>query len=127
MDHPYSRAVPLWFELVLILSFAWNGLLLGILSVRRMEKFLGTGVTLRDELLFLCPVMFLNALGVYIGRYLRYNSWDVITDPFDLIRDISAMVIHPLRHGYAWDMIFCYSILMTLMYLMMKRVSQSLL
>jgi uncharacterized membrane protein len=126
VDHPYSLTLPLWFELVLILSFAWNGLLLGILSVRRMEKFLRMGSSFRDEMVFLYPIMLLNSLGVYIGRYLRYNSWDVITNPFDLTRDMGAMVFHPLKHGYAWDMIFCYSILLTLMYLMMKRISQKL-
>jgi uncharacterized membrane protein len=77
-------------------------------------------------LLFVYPIMWLNSLGVYIGRYLRYNSWDVITDPFDLMRDIAGMVVHPLRNHYAWDMIFCFSILMTLMYLMMKRISHAL-
>jgi uncharacterized membrane protein len=32
--------VPNWFDLTLIISFAWNGLLLGILSVRQMEKIM---------------------------------------------------------------------------------------
>jgi len=117
---------PMWFDLAMILSFAWNGLLLGVLSVRQMERMLLPDLSLRKELLFLYPIMWLNALGVYIGRYLRYNSWDVISDPFQLLRDISLMIIHPLRHQYAWDMIFCFSILMTLMYLMLKRISKAL-
>ena len=137
LDHPEDRGVPLWFDLIQILSFAWNGLLLGVLSVRQMEKLLqpwilthGWDMKRRNGegsgLFFVYPIMWLNSLGVYIGRYLRYNSWDVITNPFDLIRDIAGMIIHPLRHQYAWDMIFCFSILMTLMYLMMKRISQTL-
>jgi len=118
--------VPPWYDLALILSFAWNGLLLGVLSVRQMEKFLLRGSSVREELLFLYPVMWLNALGVYIGRYLRYNSWDVVKDPFELLDDIARMIIHPLRNQPAWDMIGCFSILMTLIYLMMKRISKAL-
>jgi uncharacterized membrane protein len=137
VDRGEYDVTPLWFDLALILSFAWNGLLLGVLSVRQMEKLLwprivihGWGMKRRNGegsgLLFVYPIMWLNALGIYIGRYLRYNSWDVITDPFDLFRDIAGMVFHPLRHHYAWDMVFCFSILLTLMYLMMKRISQAL-
>jgi uncharacterized membrane protein len=126
-DHYNDRQAPQWFDLALILSFVWNGLLLGVLSVRQMEKILHPGHrSFRDELLFLYPIMWLNALGVYIGRYLRYNSWDLVTYPFQLFADIAGMIVHPLRHQYAWDMIFCFSILMTLIYLMMKRVSKAL-
>jgi len=83
-------------------------------------------ISLRNELLFLYPIMWLNALGIYTGRYLRYNSWDLLTDPFQLLSDIAGMIIHPLRHQVAWDMILCFSILMTLMYLMMKKVHKAL-
>jgi uncharacterized membrane protein len=125
-DRYNDRQAPQWFDLAMILSFAWNGLLLGVLSVRQMEHILFPRLSLRDELLFLYPVMWLNALGIYTGRYLRYNSWDVVTDPFQLLGDITGMILHPLRHQYAWDMILCFSILMTLMYLMMKRVHKAL-
>jgi hypothetical protein len=49
-----------------------------------------------------------------------------VTDPFRLLRDIAMMVVHPLRHHDAWDMVLCFSILMTLIYLMMKRISKAL-
>lgn len=125
-DRYNDRQAPQWFDLAMILSFVWNGLLLGVLSVRQMEHILLPRLSLQKELLFLYPIMWLNALGIYTGRYLRYNSWDVVTNPFDLLEDIMSMVIHPLRHQYAWDMILCFSILMTLMYLMMKRVHKAL-
>lgn len=125
-DHYNDRQAPQWFDLAMILSFVWNGLLLGVLSVRQMEHILLPRLSLQSELLFLYPIMWLNALGIYTGRYLRYNSWDVITDPFQLLGDIAGMVIHPLRYQYAWDMILCFSILMTLMYLMMKKIHKAL-
>lgn len=125
-DRYNDRQVPQWFDLAMILSYVWNGLLLGVLSVRQMERILLPRQTLRSELLFLYPVMWLNALGIYIGRYLRYNSWDVVTDPFQLLRDIAAMVVHPLRHQNTWDMVLCFSILMTLIYLIMKKISKAL-
>jgi uncharacterized membrane protein len=108
--------VPEWFDLILILSFAWNGLLLGVLSTRQVEKLLAPDASFLGRWVFLYPIMWLNALGVYIGRYLRYNSWDIFTNPVDLLRDIITMIAHPLRHHDAWSMIFCYSVLLTLIY-----------
>lgn len=120
----YNFSVPIWFDLVLILSFAWNGLLLGLLSVRQMEKMMQRYLPGRHELLFIYPVMWLNALGVYIGRYLRFNSWDVITNPFVLIADILDLLVHPIQYRTAWGMIACFSVFMTLMYIAVKRISK---
>ena len=115
--------IPLWFDLTLIFSFAWNGLLLGILSVRQMEKVWETKWG-GSELLFVYPVMLLNALGIYIGRYLRYNSWDVVSNPFGLSEDIIYLLIHPIRNRFDWSMIFCFSVFMTLIYLSIKKISK---
>lgn len=125
-DHYNDRLMPPWFDLAMILSFVWNGLLLGVLSVRQMEKIVKPRLPAHHELFFLYPLMWLNALGVYTGRYLRFNSWDLITNPFQLFGDIARIIIHPMRNHYAWDMIFCYSILMTLIYIMLKKISKAL-
>lgn len=119
-----NTAVPLWADLALILSFAWNGLLLGVLSVRHMEKIATLKWNWRSEWMFIYPLMFLNAFGVYVGRYLRFNSWDVVTNPFRLAEAVIYLLIHPLRNRFDWSMIFCYAILMTLIYTAIKRISK---
>jgi uncharacterized membrane protein len=118
--HRNSR-IPEWFDLVLILSFAWSGLLLGVRSTRQVERILAPDASLPGRLVFIYPVMWLNALGVYIGRYLRYNSWDIVTNPVDLLSDIIRLIIHPIRHDGALGMIFCYSILLTIMYNLLNK------
>src|SRR6185312_3671047 len=131
--------VPEWFDLAMIFSFAWNGLLLGVLSLRQMERLLENkrlskaifGPRLQVPLpyptaVFVYPVIALSALGVYTGRYLRYNSWDILTDPFQLMEDIATMVIHPLSNRPAWDMILCYVILLSFVYVMLKKLSRAL-
>ncbi len=109
--------IPLWFDLALILSFAWNGILLGVLSVRQMEKMVQLKVPVINELQFVYPLMLLNSFGIYIGRYLRYNTWDVLVNPFQLTNDLIYLLIHPVRNRFDWSMIICYSIFMTLIYL----------
>jgi uncharacterized membrane protein len=121
-----SQFVPLWFDLALIFSFAWNGILLGVVSVRQMEKMIRLIYPKLTEWQFIYPLMLLNAFGVYIGRYLRYNSWDVIANPFQLTQDIIYLLLHPVHYRFDWSMIFCYSMFMTLIYLAIKRMSKAL-
>ncbi|MBS1934902.1 MAG: DUF1361 domain-containing protein, partial [Bacteroidetes bacterium] len=124
-DHYNDRKMPQWFDLAMILSFAWNGLLLGVLSVRQMEKVFTTRIFKMHELLFIYPLMWMNAFGVYIGRYLRYNSWELLTNPLQLIKDIVVILLHPIENRNALNMVFCYSIMMTLFYLTLKKISKA--
>ncbi len=118
-------SAPQWFDLLLIFSFAWNGLLFGILSLRRVELLvsLESGKIITHLLVF--AVMWLSALGIYIGRFLRFNSWDVLTDPFSLVEEISELVLHPFDNAYAWGMTLVYGVFMTFLYFTIKKLSEA--
>jgi uncharacterized membrane protein len=118
--------VPNWFDLAMIISFAWDGLLLGVLSVRQMEKMMQQFLPGMRELFFIYPIMWLNALGIYIGRYPRFNSWDIITNPIGLSSYLLRMIGHPIQYKYAWGMVACFSVFMTLVYLTIKRISKAI-
>jgi uncharacterized membrane protein len=111
------KPVPLWFDLALILSFVWNGIFLGVLSVNQMEKIIYAKWGWKNDWIFIFGIMWLNAFGVYVGRYLRYNTWDIVTNPLALFNDIVYLFIHPIRNRYDWSMVACYAILMTIIYL----------
>ena len=113
-----------WFDLTLIFSFAWTGLVLGILSVWQMAKVYKGYFPTLHEIYFIFPVMWLNALGIYIGRYMRFNSWDVITNPLSLFREISIMVFQPFQHMISWGMICCFAVFMTIIYYSVKRMAR---
>ncbi|HTE27088.1 DUF1361 domain-containing protein [Flavitalea sp.] len=118
--------IPLWFDLVLLMSFAWNGMILGFLSVRQMEKNLSLILPGLREGLFVSLIMFLNSFGVYLGRYLRFNSWDIISNPFNLAKEMGLLLIHPLDNRAAWAMILAFTIMMTIIYKMLKKLSRQL-
>ena len=113
--------MPLWFDLALIFSFAWNGIQLGILSVRKMERIIQLVFHQIKGMLFIFPVMALNAFGIYIGRYLRFNSWDILVNPFGLSGEILYLFIQPLRNLKDWAMIFCFTLLLMLIYESLKK------
>jgi len=120
-----QEVIPLWYDLALIISFAWNGLIVGVLSVRQIEKVLQSRWHIY-EWLFVLPLMYLNALGIFIGRYLRFNSWDVITNPLALISDVGYLLIHPIRNRFDWCMIICFTLLLSMFYLTLKKMSRDI-
>ncbi|WP_143309876.1 DUF1361 domain-containing protein [Chitinophaga vietnamensis] len=122
--HLFDGGVPLWFELFVIFSFAWNGLVLGYLSINSMEKMWRNRYSRWPAWLFTFPVMFLCGLGVYIGRYLRYNSWDMVKDPLTLMRDIGNLFLHPWEYRAAWAFTICMGISLSLMYPFIRKLQQ---
>jgi len=118
-------SAPKWFDLLLLLSFALNGLFLGIISLRQMESLLKQSNGKSFSLLIIFAVMWLNAYGIYIGRFLRYNSWDVVAQPFSLFGELMHMMIHPFQNKMEWVMIFCYAVFMTLLYITIKKMAEN--
>ena len=118
-------SAPRWFDLLLLLSFAWNGLLLGLLSVRKTEMVLREVSGRTFSLLMVFMVMWLNALGIYIGRYLRYNSWDVVAQPRSLFGDTLELLLYPFARKAEWGMIGSYAIFMTLLYVTINKLGEN--
>lgn len=97
-------AMPVWFDALLIVSFAWVGLLYGFLSLLDIETLLGRFMKRRAVLATVSMLLFASAFGIYLGRYLRFNSWDIITNPLGLLGDIADRFITPYRHPRSWAM-----------------------
>jgi uncharacterized membrane protein len=111
-----KTTMPIWFDLVLILSFAWTGLLFGFLSLWDIEQILSKSINKTWITLFSIGLLFLGSFGIYLGRYLRWNSWDIITEPFKLIYDIGDSVINPFEHPRTWGMTIFMGIFLNMIY-----------
>jgi len=109
-------SVPIWYDLILILSFAWTGLAFGLMSLVEIEIFLKKYLKGPAVVLIIIMMLFVGSFGVYIGRYLRWNSWDVISDPFLLLSDLSERIINPFSHPSTWGMTILLGILLNMMY-----------
>lgn len=119
-------SAPKWFDLLLIFSFAWNGIIAGVLSLRRIEQIAALLKGKKYSIALVFGVMWLSAFGIYIGRFLRFNSWDVVADPFSLATEIISMVFNPFANSFAWGMTICYSVFMTLLYFTVKKLGEAL-
>lgn len=113
-----------WFDLTLILSFAWNGILFGVLSIRNMEILVRQTRGRLVSGLVICVMMWLNALGVYLGRFLRFNSWDIFLDPFSLCSEIGKILLDPYDHRHVWAMSICFASLMIIIYNTIRKLNE---
>ena len=76
-----SPVVPLWVDIVVIAAPAWTGLLLGFLSLYLVQSVVRSLAGARVAWVAAVGVLGLASFGIYLGRVLRWNSWDVLTDP----------------------------------------------
>ena len=98
--HLQPRAdAPLWFDLVLILAFAWTGFMLGLISLVLMQALVRRAAGAAASWAFAVAVLGLTGFGIYLGRFLRWNSWDVFFSPGSLLADMIQPLLHPIVHA----------------------------
>lgn len=77
-----------WVDLVLIVLCAWIALVLGFLSLYLMQNLVSRRCGALGGWAFAALVSGLTGVGIYIGRFLRWNSWDVLVNPIGIMNDI---------------------------------------
>jgi uncharacterized membrane protein len=125
-------SMPMWFDLLLILSFAWVGLLFGFMSLWDIEKILKRYL-IKSRLkgllryrfsvpIFSSVLLFIGSFGIYLGRYLRWNSWDIIAEPFALIYDIGDRFVNPFEHPRTWGVTLLMGLFLNLVYWSLRLI-----
>ena len=114
--------MPIWFDLVLILSFAWTGILFGFFSLWDIERMLSKSLKQRYISVISIILLFLGSFGIYLGRYLRWNSWDIIQQPFQLMYDIGDRLINPFSHPRTWGMTVLFGLFLSILYFSFRLI-----
>lgn len=86
--------IPKWFDILVIMSHACTGMFVGCVSLIAMESMVAARLGRRVGWAFAVGMLALASFGIYLGRFLRLNSWDVLARPFHLVEKIAGL-IHP--------------------------------
>ncbi len=108
--------VPLWYDLALILSCAWNGLMLAYASLSDMQRLVQRRLGMGSGWAFATLALLLSSFGIYLGRYLRFNSWDVLANPIALFYDILNRLLHPFSFPGTWGVTLVFWVFLLLGY-----------
>jgi uncharacterized membrane protein len=84
-------AVPRWFDLLIIMTHACTGLFVGCVSLCATESLVRARLGRRLGWAFALGMLALASFGIYLGRFLRLNSWDVLVRPGKLITKLAAL------------------------------------
>jgi uncharacterized membrane protein len=90
--------VPLWYDLLMLLWYAWTGFLLGFVSVYLMQQIVADHWGRIAGWAFAISALGLTSFGVYLGRFLRWNSWDIVSNPLAILADIYIRFRHPIAY-----------------------------
>jgi uncharacterized membrane protein len=93
-----SRVTPLWYDALMLASFAWTGLVLGFASLYLMQMIWRRATGPVWSWLGVIATLGLASFGVYLGRFLRYNSWDALVRPRGIVHVIRTELENPFRH-----------------------------
>jgi uncharacterized membrane protein len=109
-----NTTVPVWFDSLLVFSYAMAGLQAGLFSLyimqQLMEKFFSRNISY--TITALC--VWLASYGVYLGRFQRWNSWDLFTNPTWLLMDSLRQLTNPT----AIKMTVAFACILTFFYLL---------
>ena len=86
------HGIPVWFDIILTASFAFAGAFLGSLSLYLLHLGVRDRFGYRAGWLFAVVMLALGSLGIYVGRFLRWNSWEIITHPSKLLGQVNLLV-----------------------------------
>lgn len=81
----YHNPFQYGLDFLIISSFTITGFYIGLQSVYQMHQLVFSKYGSKIGNIFILIISFMSAFGIYLGRILRFNSWDIITKPFALV------------------------------------------
>jgi uncharacterized membrane protein len=114
-----SALVPYWYDAVTIAAFAWVGLMLGFASLYLMQTVVRQWRGVVAGWIFAVFAIGLCSLGIYLGRFLRLNSWDALEHPSVLPRIAHAVARDPFAYQEAIAVTVLFTLALSFAYFLL--------
>lgn len=104
------------YDAVMISTFSLTGFLLGLTSIAVVHAWIGRYFKPKAAWLFVAGVIFASSFAIYLGRYLRWNSWSIFTEPLGLLFDVSDRILNPSGDPRSFTTTFLFFVLISVLY-----------
>ncbi len=112
--------MPFWYDTALLVSCAGTGLLLGYTSIADVQFVIARRFSPLAGWLLVVAAVLLSGFGIYLGRFLRWNSWDTLTRPRQLSLAITERVMNPLSNPQTFGVTIVYGVGLFLGYVALR-------
>jgi uncharacterized membrane protein len=119
-----TSGAPLWYDVIILVWFSWTAMLLGVVSLYLMHDITQRTFGRFAGWAFVFIILPLSSFGIYVGRFMRLNSWDILQNPAETAMNILGVVIDPSRRLAAF--ILLYTFFFLFVYLLLYSFSHLL-
>jgi uncharacterized membrane protein len=126
--HITHRADPwlYWYDVITLVAVAWTGCVLGAVSLGIMQGIVARYLGRVVGWLFVVASAGLCGFGIYVGRFERWNSWDLLLNPLSLLRDLATVFQHPLQQPRPWALCALFAAFVLASYLTLAAARTAL-
>jgi uncharacterized membrane protein len=122
---PTDDPAPLWYDIVMVLSLALSGVLNMLMNVLLVQFAYVLLVRPNDDDPYRQPdswvlvavTLLLVSVGIYLGRYVRFNSWDLL-HPGSFLRKLAEHLRVPAHLRTLAGFVVVHTLFFGLMYLL---------
>ena len=119
-------AIPMWYDSLLVFSFALTGLLVGLASLYQMHRVMEHYFGKITGWIFILTILPASGFGIFIGRILRWNSWDLFIHTIPLLSDVRENFLTPsammMTISFAFFTGISYLLLFFMMHMHVRRI-----
>ena len=120
---------PLWYDVIIVVWCSWTGMLLGVISLYLMQDIVMRTFGRVIGWIFVFAISALSSFGIYIGRFVRLNSWDILQNPAETAQVILGLVIDPSMRlaaftlAYTTFFLFVFLLLYSFSHMLQQQTS----
>lgn len=104
------------FDIGLISLLVLSGFTLGFTSLFLIHKEFIRRLGERTSHILIGVILFLSSFAIYLGRQLRWNTWDVITDPGGIVLNVSDRILNPMQYPGALNTTLLFFFILCVIY-----------
>jgi uncharacterized membrane protein len=105
------------FDVVMMMSFIFNGFVFGYLSLYAVHRQLLKRMARRRAHGVVAIIFVACSFAIYLGRFMRWNTWDILAHPWGILFDVTDRLVSPLAHPQAFTTTFTFTVLLGSIYM----------